>query len=96
MNFEKENNKGFCVIDPVNEQHIVIREESHNWPNLLKSGRTVYLSFSTAAFILETNVIELILTITEAEVNTAHLVKCPRQNLVHFLCQVSLHFHMEL
>ena len=54
------------------------------------------ISFSTAAYILETDGIELILTITEAEVNTAHLVKCPRQNRVHFLCQISLHFHMEL
>ena len=24
--FEKENNKGFCVIDPVNEQLILIRK----------------------------------------------------------------------
>ena len=32
--FRKENNKGFCVIDPLNEQHIIIIEESHNWPNI--------------------------------------------------------------
>ena len=30
--FRKENNKGFCVIDLLNEQHIVIIEESHDWP----------------------------------------------------------------
>ena len=30
LNLEKENNKGFCVIDSLNEQHIVIREESHD------------------------------------------------------------------
>ena len=30
--FRKENIKGFCVIDPLNEQHITIIEESHNWP----------------------------------------------------------------
>ena len=28
--FRKENNKGFCVIDPLNEQHIILIEESHN------------------------------------------------------------------
>ena len=33
--FRKENNKGFCaIIDPLNEQHIVIVEESHDWPNI--------------------------------------------------------------
>ena len=31
----KANNKGFCVIDPLNEQHIVVIEESHDWPNIL-------------------------------------------------------------
>ena len=45
---------------------------------------------------LETSGIEKVLTITEAELNTAHLAKCPHQNLVHFLCQASLHFHMKL
>ena len=35
LNLEKENNKGFCVIDSLNEQHIVIGEESHDWPNIL-------------------------------------------------------------
>ena len=31
----KENSKSFCVIDLLNEQHIVIIEESHDWPNIL-------------------------------------------------------------
>ena len=31
----KANNKGFCVIDSLNEQHIVVIEESHDWPNIL-------------------------------------------------------------
>ena len=31
----KANNKGFCVIDPLNEQHIVVIEESHDWSNIL-------------------------------------------------------------
>ena len=30
----KENDKGFCTIDPLNEQHIVIVEESNDWPNI--------------------------------------------------------------
>ena len=33
---EKEIKKGFCVIDPLNEQHIVIIAESHDWSNTLK------------------------------------------------------------
>ena len=32
--FRKENDKGFCAIDPLNEQHIVIVEESHDRPNI--------------------------------------------------------------
>ena len=34
--FREGNNKGFCVIDPLNEQHIVIIVESHDWSNILK------------------------------------------------------------
>ena len=30
--FRKEYDKGFRVIDPLNEQNIVIIEESHDWP----------------------------------------------------------------
>ena len=33
-NFVLLLDKGFCAIDPLNEQHIVIVEESHDWPNI--------------------------------------------------------------
>ena len=33
--FRKEYDKGFRVIDPLNEQNIVIIEESHDWPNII-------------------------------------------------------------
>ena len=32
LHSQKGNNKDFCVIDPLNKQHIAIREESHDWP----------------------------------------------------------------
>ena len=48
------------VIDHLNEQHIVIIEESHDWPNILLSGHTVYISFSTYAYIHETGRIRII------------------------------------
>ena len=42
-------------------------EESHDWPNILRSGHTVYISFSTSASILKTSGIEKVLLIAEAK-----------------------------
>ena len=43
--FRKEYDKGFCVIDPLSEQHIEIIEVSHDWPKY-------HLKWSYNAYIL--------------------------------------------
>ena len=75
LTFRKADNRGFHVIDPLNEQHIVIIEESHDWPNIFLSGHTVYISFSTSTYILETGGIEKVLAMTEAKVENSSAYK---------------------